>query len=168
MNLFNKITALYPKILAIILILISITPFGIYGASGFLPMVDIMFIYYWCIYKPHLVPNWFVFAMGLLRDAVSGSPIGLNALVNLILRFLVMYKRDDYATQPFIIVWQGFALSAVIVMTLKWIGFSLLFDQFFEIKVILLQFLLSVVMYPLFHSFFNIIFAITPKDSGHA
>ncbi|MBK6896916.1 MAG: rod shape-determining protein MreD [Alphaproteobacteria bacterium] len=90
------------------------------SASGLGAPLFLMAVYYWSAYRPTLVPLWFVFFMGLLLDLLSGAPIGLNALVLVMVRWLVTDQRLFLTGQPFLIVWIGFFLVSVATILCQW------------------------------------------------
>jgi rod shape-determining protein MreD len=162
-----RLKLLLPKLLALLFIFLSYTPSRLYGLDNFFPAVDLMMIYYWSLYKPQVMPNWFIFSIGLMKDILSGSPLGVNALSYILLRGLAMYK-EKYLKKTFTGLWQGFAVFAAIVMIFKWLVFSFVFEEIMAINTVLMQFLLSVLIYPLFHSLFNGINVILPRSRPHA
>ncbi len=168
MSVFLKIKLFYPKIIAILLVILSFIPLGIPGAKTFFPLVDLMVIYYWCVYRPELMPNWFVFLMGLTQDAITGFPFGFNALNNLLFRSTTMFLKDKYSKESFVVVWQGFALMAASFMVFKYGLFALVTGAMAPIGVIFVQLLISIALYPVFHSLFNFIITTLPEQPADA
>ena len=163
-----KIKLLYPKFLVIIFILAGYTPIRVANLDILFPSIDLMLIYYWCVYRPELLPNWFVFTAGIFKDILSGIPIGINALVNLILRTFTTYKRERYLKQPFIIIWQGFIIFSILALLSKWVVFSFINNEFINIKFGVIQTLITIATYPLFHCLFSSIYLILPKKHSNA
>lgn len=162
MSFVTYFSFFYPKLLAVLLVLLTSIPLKIPGVAYFLPMVEVMMIYYWCIYRPDAMPNWFVFALGIFRDALAGVPLGVNALTNVLLRSAVVMMREKYIKVPFLFVWQGFMVFACMAMAVKWVLFSFIFDQLLGLNMAVMQLLLSVAVYPLFHSLLNLVHKILP------
>lgn len=168
MPLGLRIKLLYPQFLVIIFVLASFAPVRITNFDILFPLVDMMLIYYWCIYRPELLPNWFVFVVGIFKDILTGVPIGINALANLIMRSITRYKRDSYVKHPFIVVWQGFALFLSITIFSKWVVFSIINNEFVNIKYVMVQLFITIIIYPLFHLLFSSVYSILPKKRSHA
>jgi rod shape-determining protein MreD len=85
-----------------------------------------MVIYYWAIYRPTLIPAWFVFLMGIAFDLLSGLPVGLSAFVFVGLRWLVSDQRLFLMGQSFVTVWLGYALANLIVTSVQWVLYGFL------------------------------------------
>ena len=168
MPLILKIKLMYPKMLAIFLMLLTVMPYKIISLPAFLPMIDVIFIYYWCLYKPQIVQNWFVFIIGILRDIISINPVGVSALTYLVIRQIILYKRNEQAKykhlQLFSTIWKGFAVIALISILCKWVLLSILSGELFSLQIMILHLTLSILVYPIFHSIFNMIFVTIPKD----
>jgi rod shape-determining protein MreD len=154
---------LLPKVLAILFIFLSYVPVGLFGLDSFFPAADIMLIYYWCVHRPQVMRSWFIFSIGLLKDILSGAPLGANSLSYLILRGLSLYKGESLR-RSFILMWQGFAIFLAIILLLKWFIFAFVFEKAPGINAAVMQFLLSVFVYPLFHSLFNILNLTLPRN----
>lgn len=150
-------------ILVLVLLIASSIPIHIAGASAFFPMVDIMAIYYWTSYRPQVMPDWFVFILGILRDIMEGLTIGVSPFIYLLTRFIVLASKDLYKKQTFIIVWQGFAIVSLIAITGKWLLVSFIIDMPLVFTSAIMQFVLSIAMYPLFHWLFSLVNIIIPE-----
>ena len=96
MNPLAKITLIIPKILAGIAVFLICIPSQIYGFDNYFPAIDLMVIYYWCIYRPNLLGNGFVFLLGFLKDLLMGLALGINALTNLIIRLMIVRKEGNF------------------------------------------------------------------------
>lgn len=155
---------IYPRLLAVVMVFVTSIPLSLPGVSYFVPMVDIMFVYYWCVYRPHVAPAWFLFVIGILRDSIAGAPLGIHALTNLLVRALVIFRRDAYFKQPFVILWQGFAMFAAVALLCKWVLFSFVYGNFLSVNMAFMQLLLSISIYPLVHYIFHLIYAMLPGD----
>lgn len=86
----------------------------------------LMAIYYWSIYRPTLVPSWFVFIAGSLIDLLSGLPLGLNALIFVLTQWIVADQRRFLMGQSFLMIWVGFAVVSAIAGGVQWTVFGLI------------------------------------------
>lgn len=169
MTLFARIKLLYPIFTAIILIIFSILPSGVFSGS-FFPMVDVIIIYYWCMFYPSVMKGWLAFAIGILRDALSGTALGLNALAYLMLRNFSISKEENRKSlnNSFAFIWQKFALLVSMVAALKWLLFGVIFDVYVPFWPIVINVIVTVVAYPFFHMFFSMILSLMPKETANA
>jgi rod shape-determining protein MreD len=89
-----------------------------------------------------------VFVVGLLDDVLSGSPLGINALVLLLVHWAIVAQHKAFRGQPFVIVWFGFALVAFGAAPLEALlalvaGYGLL-----DPLSLLVQYFLTLALYP--------------------
>ncbi len=114
MAIFTGIRLFLPQAVAILLLILSSVPIDVAGASAFFPAVDIMVIYYWSSYRPSALPAWFVFILGIFRDSIEGLTLGVSSCVYLLIKFIVVSSRGLYRKENFLIIWQGFAVTALL------------------------------------------------------
>ncbi len=89
-----------------------------------LPLI-LMGVYYWAIYRPTLISVWLAFLAGAALDFMMGVPLGLNALVLVVVRWFVVDQRRFLFAQSFIIIWLGFLLISLAAAVLQWLSFGL-------------------------------------------
>jgi rod shape-determining protein MreD len=162
------IKALAPKLLAILLILIGFMPVPLTGISFFVPLFDIMIIYYWSIYDPKLFPQWFIVVMGCLQDILCGLPLGVTALSNLVFREIIVMRRRFFIKEPFLLIWLSFTLLSLLIVCLKWIVAALVFKKIFPMEAALMQWLLTVSLYACMHWLFNKLYTLWPATVSYA
>lgn len=168
MELVTSIRVSLPIIIAMSLLILSAVPIDIAGAAAFFPIVDIMVIYYWSSYKPLALPDWFVFVLGILRDAIEGISLGVSPCMYLIARIIVISSRSLYRRENFLIIWQGFAITALIFIFGKWMLLSFVTDTNLVLNSAIMQFMVSIAMYPIFHWFFNLVNLLMPEHYSNA
>lgn len=113
------------------------------------PPVALMAIYYWSIYRPDVFTPVTAFGAGVLVDALGGMPLGLSAICFLAVQRLTVSQRNLFVSHSFMILWIGFAASAVIVMLLQWVGLSVIHRAVMPLVAAMAQTLLAVVLFPL-------------------
>ena len=67
--------------LSLILVVLSVLPTQIPGYMQIAPILVLISVYHWTIYRPNLLPIFAVFILGLLQDLLLGTPVGLYVLV---------------------------------------------------------------------------------------
>jgi rod shape-determining protein MreD len=154
--------SLAPKLLALLLIVVSFLPVHLTGISFFMPLFDIMIIYYWSIYNPKLFPRWFVLLMGILQDILCGLPLGITALSNLLLREVIVSRRRFFIKEPFMLIWLSFALFSFAISCLRWGVATIVLDHAFPIEAPLMQWLLTATLYTCMHWLFNKLYILLP------
>lgn len=139
----------------------SYGPLGVIRAPFFL-----MALYYWSVFRPSLMPVWFVFLAGILLDLLSGLPVGLNASVFLIARWVVADQRKFLMAQPFMGFWMFFALVAAAAALLQWGLFGLVNWGWTAIKPVALSVALGVTLFPFVSTFIHWTHRLLPAGSS--
>lgn len=116
---------LTPFGLTLILVVLNVVPLHVPGYARIVPVLPLMAIYHWAIYRPRLMPSYAVFAIGLLQDVLTGVPLGVNALVFIGVNGIVLSQRRFFIGKSFAVVWLGFALVAAGAALASWILISI-------------------------------------------
>jgi rod shape-determining protein MreD len=74
----------WPFVLSLLLVVASVLPLQLPDFGRVAPNLAVMATFYWAIYRPDLFPAPAAFALGLWLDLLTGTPIGINALVLLL------------------------------------------------------------------------------------
>jgi len=162
--LLKNIRLFLPIMVTVLLLMLSSVPLDITGTSAFFPAVDIMAISFWASYRPGSMPYWFVFLLGIIRDSLEGIMLGVSPCVCLLVRLMVVSSRGLYRKENFILVWQWFTIILIFAITLKWALLSFLMDKPLIIDYAVMQFMVSIAMYPLLHWLFNIVNLAMPEN----
>jgi rod shape-determining protein MreD len=109
----------------------------------------LMALYFWSIHRPGLIPPWLVFVSGLVLDLLSGVPLGLNAMLFVLVRLLVVDQRRLFLAQSFVMMWLGFALVDLGYHLVQWALFSLLSLELIPLQDVGPGLFLGIVFFPL-------------------
>lgn len=120
-----------PVALTFALLLLSTLPLRVPAFNVLMPSLSMIAVFYWVLYRPDLMPAVAAFALGLLEDCLSGTPIGVSALVLTCVHAGVTAQRRFFAGKSFAIVWLGFAVVATLAFFLAW----LLVCAFYGVRV---------------------------------
>ena len=69
---------LTPSMFTLDLVFVNVIPLHIPEFSRVAPLLPLMAIYHWAIFRPRLLPAYAVFLIGLFQDILTGTPIGVN------------------------------------------------------------------------------------------
>ena len=136
-------------------VLFEIVPLGVRHLADVAPLLGLIAVYYWSIYRPQLIPAPFVFAVGLVHDLLSGGPLGLMALVLVALHIFCVSQRRVLIGRSFGVGWFGFMLVAPGAALLEWIVASIYFMHPMDPVPLLVQLVLTIVLYPPLNWLFN-------------
>ena len=118
-----------PFVLSLVLVVLSVIPTHIPVYMEVAPILPLVAIYHWAIYRPNLLPVFAVFILGLLQDILVGTPVGLYTLVFLTVYGLVTSQRRFFAGKSFVFYWLGFAIISIIHLLFEVLFFHHLIVQ---------------------------------------
>jgi rod shape-determining protein MreD len=145
-----RLRGLTPFAFTLILVLASVVPWHIPHFAPVTPRFAAMGIYYWSIYRPDKLPYAATFSLGLLHDLLTGGPLGLSALVYLLMQSVLSSQRTFFHGKPFLVVWWGFSLVMPVLSLASWVIASLYFNAFLPPLPFVIQAVLTILLYPLF------------------
>jgi len=138
-----------PGLLLLLCIFVAALPTGVPQFADVTPFLSLMAVYYWSIYRPDLMPIYVVFAAGLVQDVVSGTPIGLMALVLVLVHGVGVSQRRVFLGKSFPVEWWGFGLVTLGAGIVAWVLASVYFAFLIDPKSVAVQALLTIAVYPL-------------------
>lgn len=139
-----------PLVLSLLLVLLSVLPYGIADFAAVRPALAMIAVYYWSIYRPDLLPAPAAFLIGVVQDVLAGTPLGMTALVLLLMRAVIISQRKVFVGESFLVGWWGFAIIAAGAALLTWLLASAWFLSILAADAIAYQTLITVMLYPLF------------------
>ena len=139
---------LTPAVLTLVLVIIYVMPLHIPGFSRVAPLLPLMAVYHWAIFRPRLLPAYLVFLIGLLQDVLTGAPIGVNALVLLAVHGAVLSQKKFFIGKSFYILWLGFSVIAAGALAVNWVLISVLNLTLVEPRTVIFQYLLTLGFFP--------------------
>jgi rod shape-determining protein MreD len=140
---------LVPVTVTIILLLLTAVPSRLPGFAGIAPVLPLMGVYYWAIYRPDLLPAWVAFLIGLLYDIIAGTPLGVNALVLLLVQGVSAAQRKFFLGKSFMVAWWAFGLLAAGAIGLSWLLVVILSARMFDATPVIFEYLLTMGVFPL-------------------
>lgn len=168
MNKNSQFQSILPKLVIVILILLSILPIGLADLSVIYPMLEALCVFFWSVYRPRLLPYWFAFFIGFCWDALYGWPLGVTALGCVGLRFLVVFYREQMVTHHFAAFWRVAGITISFYAVYKWLALSIMYDEILPKQTALLQWAMTMAFYPIFHGLFNMVCHFLPEQRGDA
>ncbi len=139
---------LTPFLLTLLLVLVSVVPLHIPGMSRVVPLLPLMAIYHWAVYRSELFPAYAVFIIGILHDIFTGAPLGVNALVFLLVYGIVVSQHRFLFGKSFTVIWIGFGLVGGAASALTWILVSVWNVAVIEPSAVYIQYLLTFGLFP--------------------
>ena len=141
---------LLPFAMTVVLVMLSVMPLRVPGFGAVAPMLALMAVYYWAIFRPDLLPAAAVFAIGLFQDILGGMPLGVYTLTLLLVYGIVSSQRRFFLGKSFLVMWWGFMLIALGTAAVTWVIVSALFGTVVNPLPALFQLLLTLALFPPF------------------
>lgn len=138
-----------PFIVAVVCTLLGalVWPLPYFGAVA--PPLALMAVYFWSMHRPDLFRPGFAFIIGLLHDIVNFLPLGLSALLFVLVHQVVLRNRRYFIGHSFLMMWSGFILAIIGTMFLQWSLLSLFRWQMYPVLPILAQLMIAIALFPL-------------------
>ena len=138
-----------PFAVSVLLILAAVLPYGLPKSSLAAPVLALISVYYWSLFRPELMPAGAAFLLGLLVDVLSGGPPGLNALVLILVHWAASGQRRALAGKSFAVGWLGYLLIAGGAAILNWFVASVFQVTVIESVPLLVSHAIGTAAYPL-------------------
>lgn len=139
---------LVPAALSFALLLAGSIPMTASHVQVLKPALPLAAVYYWSLYRPDLMPAPVVFVLGLFYDILGGAPVGVHAVVFVVLHAVVNKQRRFLIGKSFAISWMGFALVATGAFSLVWLLTSIYYATPVEPPSLLFQALTTILLFP--------------------
>lgn len=145
-EIFARFCGVYALIA--VFVLADIISFQIPFFQDVRPSFTLMVLFYWSIYRPTLTPPLFAFGVGIAIDLLSGLPIGLHAVLFVLVHYLVSGQRKMFMGQPFITVFFGYCFVASVMSAMQWILYGLVSHIWVPMEPVIGMWLLGIVFFP--------------------
>ncbi len=137
-----------PANCTVLLMLLCQAPFGIEDQAVLLPVVTLICVWFWSVFRPAAMPPPVVFLIGLLLDLLGYFPLGVGVLIALLVHGMALRWRRGLSRQGFAVTWLAFIAVAVPAAMLGWALTMLLTFRFLPPGPALFQAALSAALYP--------------------
>ncbi len=129
-------------------------PLGLPGQAELRPIYAAACVFFWSLYRPSSLPAPVVALIGLLLDLLGLSPLGLWAVLLLILQGATLASRRRLIPQSFLLTWMVFAGFAAALCALAWVAESLLTLSLLPLNPLIAEIAMAVCLYPALAAFF--------------
>ena len=137
-----------PFIIISILSIVSVAPIMPTGSEEIAPLLGVISLTFWILYKPELI-GWIpTIVIGIINDVLYGSMLGVSCLAAVIIRIMIirlMYNREINLMITFICL----GLSLIIWLLVNNIFRGLFYPDLYNYYNLIFQFLVSIVISPI-------------------
>lgn len=138
----------FAQLVIVFLFVLGLVNVAIPHAGDVRPLFLLMAVYYWSVFRPTLIPPVMAFAWGVLFDMLAGLPVGMNALLLVLVQWIVRDQRLYLMGQSYVTLWLGFAVTVIVYSLLQWTIFAVMTLSLPDYHPALATGLLSVGLFP--------------------
>ena len=144
------------QVVAILFAMLNLSNIKIEYVADFLPLFDVMIIYYFTIIRPQIFAIWFLFLLGIISDAINGFPLGLTSLCYIItIKLFNTLNQRMVMKENFQQILGQFIVFVFSILLLKWLLLSLYHLKVYNIIRPIIQLVITTTLYVLMHKFFD-------------
>lgn len=137
-----------PLVLTLILMLVSMVPTRLPDFMSISPMLTVISVYYWAVYRPDLMGYGSVFLIGVLEDLMAATPLGAGPVSLLVTQGIVMSQAKFFRGKSFAVTWWAFLLVAAAAAVAKWMAVALVQISVPSGAAVLATYGMTVAFYP--------------------
>ncbi|HZD26285.1 MAG TPA: rod shape-determining protein MreD [Alphaproteobacteria bacterium] len=128
-------------------ILVSV-PYGMPRVAMLSPILALISVYYWSVYRPALMPAPAAFLIGVFIDLLGGGPLGVGAVVLVLARWVALSQRRALIGKSFAIGWLGYMLIGGAATLAGWLTVCIYHLQLIDPSPAVLSYGLGLLIYP--------------------
>ena len=148
-NINSLFQRLLPLLSSVCFILLSYLPCDFMFLNSIHPAIALVCGYFWLVHRPDLFSLGSVFLLGLIDDLISSAPMGSSIFAMLVLYALTNAASRFLTAKPFVALWYGFMVLALVTMLSRWLVVSVYYSCFLPLGILLFSYLVTVFCYPL-------------------
>ncbi|MEE4213240.1 MAG: hypothetical protein V2I43_28685 [Parvularcula sp.] len=123
------------------------------------PILPLLVIFVYGLERPDDLPPWLSFASGLMLDLLFGAAIGPWATVFLTVHGAVLWQRSYFQGRDTVVLATGFGAASLFGLLLYWFEMSILSGRAMPLSDVLVQWAITVALFPIALHFFRRTFA---------
>lgn len=93
-----------------------------YSLSGWRPLFMLMTMLFWVMCQPSWCGVWFAFATGIFADLLLDAPLGMNALLFVLIAFVARYFTRERRVMTFFNLWVISIIAVFSYLFLTWLA----------------------------------------------
>ncbi|MCP4395215.1 MAG: rod shape-determining protein MreD [Alphaproteobacteria bacterium] len=123
-NVVKSVQKKIPILVSFIFVIISVIPSRIDGFDEIKPVLSIITVFFWTIYRPDIFGIFSAFLVGLFEDVIGAGSLGINALVFMVMHQIIDSRRRFFIGSSFPVLWSKFAAVTAVAFVMKYILFA--------------------------------------------
>jgi rod shape-determining protein MreD len=163
-NLTEKLLLALPSAVAVFWLCLGQALSQLLSGFAMLPWLILPHIYFWSVFAPSLVSYPLCFVLGIMQDALMGTPLGLSSFLLMFFRYAIVRQRKVFVREAFVAIWLGYAAFSMWVFALAWFIVSSVFGVAAPAEMVMLQWLATTLCYPPMHRLLTRLYAVVPRQ----
>lgn len=155
-----------PTVITLLLVVASALPWHLPLFVEVTPALAVAAVFYWTVNRPDCLPFAATFCIGLIQDLLTGTPPGMTALVLLTVQGVVASQHTFFRGKPFLVVWWSFSLIMPAAGLMGWVIASVYFQAIVPPLPIVVQTVLTILLFPVLAAFLNRVGALVARPAG--
>ena len=151
----NFISTKIPFLSSFLILLLSFVNFGYYEAK---PMLVLIPIFFWSMYKVKSFDFIAVLLFAFIQDFLDGTQFGLNIFIFLCLHFIVYYQKFFSIDSSFVFSYLVFNVISFILIMVKFFIIAILFENDINFFNVLLSWAILILFYPVIYWILNLLY----------
>ena len=147
-SLKRRAVSFLPLVSGVALVLVTSTPLYFGHVGDVAPRLGVTAVIFWTVYRPDLFGYGSAFFLGIVADLMTGLPLGITALILVMVRHGVLTRRRYFLRKSFHIVWAEYALVVIAATVIDWMLAALYLWTNSGLLVHVFQVLLTVALFP--------------------
>ncbi len=144
------------QLIAVLFAMLNLSNIKIEFVADFLPLFDLMIIYYFTIVRPGIFSIWFLFILGMISDSINGFPLGVTSLCYIIaVKLFTNLSQRIVVKENFQQIFGQFIAFAFFVLLLKWFMLSVYYFRIYNFSGPLIQLVITSIFYIFMYKFFD-------------
>jgi rod shape-determining protein MreD len=144
-----------PAVMALLASLVVATPLKVLGAQLPEPVFALVPAFAWAVIRPSMLAPFVLLLMGVLLDALWGSPIGLWPVCLLLAYAAVLASRSFMSGQSPVVMWVWYAAVTGLAMGAGYLITMIDAKSAPSTGAVLWQFAWTAALYPFAHQLIN-------------
>ncbi len=144
------------QIIAILFAMLNLSNIKIEYVADFLPLFDVMIIYYFAVLRPEVFAVWFLFLLGIITDSINGFPLGITSLSYILtVKLFNVLNQKMLLKENFQQIFGQFIAFVFSILLLKWSMLSIYHFKSYNFVGSAIQMFITSTLYVLLHKFFD-------------
>jgi rod shape-determining protein MreD len=140
-------------------LLLLVVPLNLFQGHLPTPILPLIAIFLYGLDRPDDLPPWLSFAAGLVLDLLFGAAIGPWATVFLTMHAAILWQRGYFQGRDGVVLTTGYGAASLLALMLYWFEMSILSGRAMPISDVLVQWLVTLAVFPVFLRFFRRFFS---------